>query len=319
MSISRKISTLGVTAALAALGSAGAAHAGTFICVPPQAGVAVVSGGPNGTCDSVSTPVQLPSAAVDQKTLIDILPYISFKASGIGSKPTITFKGVNVQVTKANTAYNAPADGTGNLVVGAADNARQHPRTGSENLVVGTRHGWTSSLNIIGGADNVAGGDGFGVAFGMLNRLEAGGMNAVLGGEGNTAAGGRATVAGGYRKTASTLRQLVADGAPDMHWVKLSATGTVLDSSAPDAWGGNWGTGRYWAGFPKINLTKCAVTATVKRDWQATPVMTHVYWTYPEYTMIEVKQITNNSWPVAYEHSNAEIMIKFDCGRTSSS
>lgn len=314
-SITTAIRTGAVAAAAAAVMPV-AAQAGTFICVPPQAGVAVVSGGPNGTCDSVSTPVQLPSSAADQKTLIDILPYTSFKASGIGSKPTITFKGANVQLTRADPRSN---DGTGNLVVGSAENNFQYPRTGSENIVIGARHGWTSSLNLLAGEDNVAGGNGGGVAFGLHNRLEAGYGNTVLGGESNAAGGGLATVAGGHVKKASNLRQIVADGAPDMHWVKFSGTGTILDSSDPDSYGGNWGTGRYWAGIPKLDLTKCALTATAKRDQDAAPVMTHVDVPHPSYTTIEVEQIIPGSWPIRYQGSDSEITIMFNCGRTASS
>src|SRR4051812_17303197 len=109
-------------AALAAVAVAAPAQAGTFICVPPQAGVAVVSGGPNGTCDSVSTPVQLPTAKADQQTLIDILPYISYAKSGIGEKPTIFFAGVNLNVLKNATTAADAGDGTGNLVIGKSWN-----------------------------------------------------------------------------------------------------------------------------------------------------------------------------------------------------
>src|SRR5215208_1709651 len=107
-------------AALTTVAVAAPAQAGTFICVPPQAGVAVVSGGPNGTCDSVSTPVQLPTAAADQQTLMDILPYIKYRQAGDGDKPTIYPTGVNLNAQK-NTATAANAsDGTGNLVIGKA-------------------------------------------------------------------------------------------------------------------------------------------------------------------------------------------------------
>ena len=130
---------LGATAA-AALGAAGPAQAGTFICVPATAGAAVTSGGTSGTCATGTTTVELPSSQQDQQTLIKILPYISFEqyldghapVSGIvnpPAHPTIVVRGANVQVVKTRGA--TVADGTGNLVVGQADYPTM--RTGSEN------------------------------------------------------------------------------------------------------------------------------------------------------------------------------------------
>ena len=74
----------------------GASASSVFLCVPSTAGQAVTSAGPSpGTCAS-GTKVALPAGSTDQQTLISILPFISFKASGIGGKPTVTFSGVNV-------------------------------------------------------------------------------------------------------------------------------------------------------------------------------------------------------------------------------
>jgi hypothetical protein len=92
-----------LTAALvAALGlaagpAAGSAAASVFLCVPASAGAAVTSRGSAGACAS-GTPVELPDSRADQHTLVSILPYLSFNATGIAGEPTITFKGANVQL-----------------------------------------------------------------------------------------------------------------------------------------------------------------------------------------------------------------------------
>jgi hypothetical protein len=248
-------------AALATVAVAAPAQAGTFICVPPQAGVAVVSGGPNGTCDSVSTPVQLPTAAADQQTLMDILPYIKYAKSGVGEKPTIYFNGVNLNLQK-NTATAANAsDGTGNLVIGKAWNPFYRARTGSDNLVAGIGHGWTGNGNVIGGAYNTAGGTGYNTVFGTQNTLSAGaGQASILGGTYNHVSAASATVAGGRSKSATTAEQLIADGAPisQTHWAKFDATGKLLGSSEPLE---DYYPSTYYvlAKFRGVDLKKCAV------------------------------------------------------------
>ena len=68
-------------------------------CIPSAAGAAVVSGGPGaGSCAAGFTKVSLPASAADQQTLNDILPYLSFAASGVGGQPTIKVTGANVQI-----------------------------------------------------------------------------------------------------------------------------------------------------------------------------------------------------------------------------
>lgn len=43
----------------------------------------------SGACGATGTTVALPASATDQRTLISILPYLSFSATGIGGKPTL--------------------------------------------------------------------------------------------------------------------------------------------------------------------------------------------------------------------------------------
>jgi YD repeat-containing protein len=266
MGISRKATALALTTAMAALGSAATAQAGTFICVPPQAGVAVVSGGPNGTCDSVSTPVQLPTASADQKTLLSILPYLSFSDQGLKDstgtgKPTITVRGANVQVTQ-KVPYATP-DGTGNLVVGESDTIGVH--SGSNNFIIGWRHTWTGSSNLVAGELNKAGGSD-NVVFGSSNTVSRDrAVVSILGGSGNTASAYNSTIAGGAQRSATDFygdqNRVIADGAPvsQSHWAKYDATGKLTASSEPLEYA--YGDGRYTLSkFKGVDLAKCAVT-----------------------------------------------------------
>src|SRR5215212_386228 len=154
--------TFAVVAALAAIGAA-PASAGQFMCIPDTAGAAVTSGGTTGTCSS-GTPLMVPASAADQQTLIDLLPYVTFRASGVGAKPTVVFKGINVQLVKREATAFSDKDGTGNLVIGRDSNPFAYPRTGSENLAVGIGGGWQTNGNAILGAYNTADGGSYGFA-----------------------------------------------------------------------------------------------------------------------------------------------------------
>ena len=86
-------------------------------CVPAGAGAAVTSGGAApGSCASGTAKVALPASAADQQTLIKILPHISFSAAGPGGKPTVVFKGVNVQVVSGSGSTSGAVNGTGNVL-----------------------------------------------------------------------------------------------------------------------------------------------------------------------------------------------------------
>ena len=65
-----------------------------------------------------------------------LLPHITFVASGVASKPTIRFSGVNVQIEAAQQITEA-INGEGNLVIGYDENALHHTQTGSSNLILG--------------------------------------------------------------------------------------------------------------------------------------------------------------------------------------
>ena len=91
----------------------GACASSVSLCVPSTAGGSVTS----GACSRGGTTVALPASSADQQTLLSILPHISFSASGIGGKPTITFSGVNVQIIDGS-GHTSTVNGTGNLVLG---------------------------------------------------------------------------------------------------------------------------------------------------------------------------------------------------------
>src|SRR5215212_8792929 len=220
--------TFAVVAVLATIGAA-PASAGQFMCIPDTAGAAVTSGGTTGTCSS-GTPLKVPASAADQQTLIDLLPYVGFRASGIGAKPTVVFKGVNVQVVKRDATAVSDKDGTGNLVVGRDYNPFGYQRTGSENLVVGIGNGWQTSANTVVGTYNYAEGGGFGFVAGASNRLVDGTAGSILGGFNNYTRANYTTVVGGRGRVAATQYQYLAD---DVHWARYDATGKLIASSEP--------------------------------------------------------------------------------------
>jgi hypothetical protein len=96
-----------------------------------------------------------------------------------------------------------------------------------------------------------------------------------------------------------------------VHWVRLNASGQVVAKS--DGWGGNWGTGRYYAGWDGVDLTKCSISVAPVRDYSASPVMTSVYTTYSYYTMVETKGIKPSTWPIQYENVSTDVYITASC------
>ncbi len=90
----------------------------------------------------------------EQEELKKILPYISYKASGVGGKPTIQFTGVDVQVL-SGAGSETTLNGAGNLIVGY--DAEPGEQIGSNNLVIGSvGQTYKSYGAVIGGEHNVA-------------------------------------------------------------------------------------------------------------------------------------------------------------------
>jgi hypothetical protein len=102
-------------------------------------------------------------------------------------------------------------------------------------------------------------------------------------------------------------------GPGDLHWVHLNATGGLIAKSDSDAYYGNWGTGRYYAGFPKADFSKCALSVEPVLPYGATPVMSSIYMPSYGYALVELKSIRPSSWPIVYDPTDAEVYITASC------
>jgi hypothetical protein len=286
--------TLTLAAAAAAVATA-PAHAGQWICVPDAAGAAVQSGGASGTCNG-STPVKLPTSAADQQKLIDILPYLTFQANGVGAKPTIVLRGANLQIRRGSDSVIK--DGTGNLVVGSgAQYTVESTHTGSENLIVGYDHQWSGNANgLIGSFHNAVGHSNLlagrqSTSSGSSNFVSGVGNSAsgqgggMLGGYFNTLAGDESALAGGVQRSLRTNYGVLADGSGnDVHWARFDSTGKLVASSEAMAYtyaGYNYSLPS-WTG---VNLSKCAMTVQVEGpDSQLTTAVASPY--YEQYAYV---------------------------------
>jgi hypothetical protein len=138
--------------------AAAPASAAVVLCVPSAAGARVTSGGGTGSCASGTSKVALPSGAAAQRTLIALLPYMSFSASGIAGKPTITVTHANLQVVDG-AGRTQSTNGTGKLVIGYDENPSDRAQTGSHDLIIGTEQSWTGYAQLVAGLDNTATGN----------------------------------------------------------------------------------------------------------------------------------------------------------------
>jgi hypothetical protein len=302
-----------IAATLAAIGAA-PASAGQFMCIPDTAGAAVTSGGTTGTCSS-GTPLKVPASAADQQTLIDLLPYVSFRASGIGAKPTVVLKGINVHVVKRDATALGDKDGTGNVVIGRDSNPFAYQRTGSENLVVGLGNGWQTNGNTVVGAYNYAEGGTHGFVAGASNRLLDGTGGSILGGFNNYTRANYSTVVGGRGRVAASQYQYLAD---DVHWARYDGTGKLIASSEPASSMYYYGSSYYsitqWASVP--DLTKCALTAQVEGpDGQLTTAVASPY--YTSYAYVRFNKPSSPSSTTATSATNVPHTVTAVCGRTN--
>ena len=302
-----------VVAAVAAIGAA-PASAGQFMCIPDTAGAAVTSGGTTGTCSS-GTPLKVPASAADQQTLIDLLPYVGFRASGIGAKPTVVFKGVNVQVVKRDATAASDKDGTGNLVVGRDYNPFGYQRTGSENLVVGIGNGWQTNGNTVVGAYNYAEGGAYGFAAGSSNHLFDGTGGSILGGFNNYTRANYATVVGGRARSADKPYQYLAD---DVHWASYDGTGKLLASSEPASsmyyYANSYYSITQWNSVP--DLSKCALTVSVQGpDAQLTTAVAAPY--YTSYVYARFNKPSSATSTTAAAATSVPHTVVANCGHTN--
>jgi hypothetical protein len=283
-----------VAASAAAALAAAPAQAGQWLCIPDTANTPVTSGGASGSCSS-ATPVKLPSSAADQQKLIDILPYLTYQATGIGGKPTIVIKGANVQIRRSSDYVTK--DGTGNLIIGTGVNypvASTH--TGSENLVVGYDNEWAGNANgmfgtfhkaagnsnlLAGRQSTSTGSSNFVSGVGNTASGQGGGM---LGGYFNTLAGEESALAGGTQRSVKTNYGVLADGSGnDVHWARYDSTGKLIASSEPLAY--TYAGYNYSLSSWSVNLSKCAISAQVEGpDSQLTTAVATPY--YEQYAYV---------------------------------
>jgi len=255
--------------------AAGPASAATGLCIPRTAGQAVFSGGDNPStycAERGAKTALMPDSAADQQKLIDLLPYVTYKASGVGKKPTLVFTGLNIQISKKEYPGYGNTDGTGNLLVGdsgmrASDQSITDGRySGSENLIVGTANTWRGRANVIVGENNKADSAGS-----MIQ-----GLNNAVTGYSAFVAGNNQSITGSYK--------VIADGAGrDVKWVRYDAAGKVVASSEPqtgDAY--YYGSSSYsLTKFNGVDVSSCVVSAQSEGpDGQVTAPIASPYYGY---------------------------------------
>jgi len=296
-----------LAAAFAAINAA-PAGAGQWMCIPDAAGTAVTSGGSTGSCNAGS-PVKVPASAADQQTLIDLLPYTKFKPAGIGGKPTVVFKGINVHVVKRDETDVNGKDGTGNVVVGRDYNPFQYGRAGSENLIVGLGNGWNANGNLLAGAYNYAEAGSYGFAAGGSNHLAEGASTSILGGFGNYAKGNYSTVVGGRNRTATDAYQYLAD---DVHWARYDATGKLVASSDPASSMYSYGSAYYsFTSWGTRDLSKCSITVQVEGlDGQLVNAVASPY--YNQYAYVRFNKASSTGTSAA---TNVPHTVTVNCGK----
>ena len=244
-------------AATAAIVAAAPAAASVALCVPTTAGQAAFSGGTAGgaSCNGART-VLMPDSVEDQQKLIDLLPYVTVKASGIGRKPTLRFTGLNIQIAKKEYPGYGNTDGTGNLIIGDSG-LRYSDQTitdgrysGSENLILGSENQWRARGSVI---------------VGEFNRVSS--THSVVNGQNNTVSGFQSFLAGNNR-TVSKSYSVIADGSgTDVHWARYDGTGKLVASSEPLTGGNAYAFGGSYYSYTRFNgvdTSKCAVSVQME-------------------------------------------------------
>ena len=165
----------------------------------------------------------MPDSVADQQKLIDLLPYITYKASGIGKKPTLVFTGLNVQISKKEYPGYGNVDGTGNLVIG--DSGMRY----SDQTVTDNRYS---------GSENLIVGDGEPVARAGERDLRGEQPRRQHRQPGPRAEQHRQRLPGlrhgQLHAPSPTAYRVIADGSgADVKWARYDATGKLVDSNEP--------------------------------------------------------------------------------------
>lgn len=261
-------------AAAAVAVTAAPAGAATALCVPKTAGQTAFSGGDNPSvyCAGAQT-MLMPDSVADQQKLIDLLPYLTFKASGVGKKPTLVFTGLNIQISKKEYPGYGNTDGTGNLVIGDSgmrysdQSVTDFRYSGSENLIMGSANEWRGRGSLIVGESNKVGST-LSFVHGQNNTLSAGLQHFVT----------------GSSQTVTENYKVIADGAgKDVKWVRYDATGKVVASSEPQT-GDAYFYGSTYYSYTKFNgvdAANCVMSAQVEGpDSQVTTPIVSAYYGY---------------------------------------
>jgi predicted nucleic acid-binding Zn-ribbon protein len=154
------------------------------------------------------------------------LSHVSYNATGLGGKPTLTISGANLQVVNGQGS-TATTNGLGNLIMGYDESAGG--QSGSHDVVLGEGQTFSSYGGLIAGKGNTLSGP-FGAAFGESNIASAlgatvtGGNNntasgqtsSVSAGGGNVAQGHSAAVTGGNNNTAEGLTSSISGGGANI-------------------------------------------------------------------------------------------------------
>ncbi len=149
-----------------------------------------------------------------------------------GTRKTVRFESVNVQVVNGTGTTDGPVNGLGNLIVGYNETGNYFgdDRTGSHNIVAGSESSHSSYGCVIQGLANTVAAPYSATLGGRKNRCFAeqavvcggdhnrvtGSAAAVLGGQSNLASGRRGTVSGGVGNTASFDESTVSGGASNL-------------------------------------------------------------------------------------------------------
>jgi len=98
------------------------------------------------------------------------------------------------------------------------------------------------------------------------------------------------------------------------YWIRLNASGGTIASSGSNVYGGLWDTGGYYIGVSGgPDLTKCATQATPVRGYSDFPAEASVYYVGSYYSMVQIKTIRKDAWPLSYDRTNTEVMLIIDC------
>jgi hypothetical protein len=135
----------------------------------------------------------------DVSALQTTLSKVSYTASGLNGKPTLTITGANLQIVSGSGSTAGAVNGEGNLFLGYDEDPGS--QTGSHDLVLGTNQSFTSYGGLIAGRSNLLSGP-FADVFGFFNAA-IGNTASVSGGHDNTVFGVLASVSGGEQNTAS--------------------------------------------------------------------------------------------------------------------